>query len=65
MIRRILVGAAIAGLAGVGALAVAGTASAGDYGYGHGPSLTYVNDGNHNEVLNDLLDLALLGIIEN
>ncbi|MFC4060150.1 hypothetical protein ACFOWE_17740 [Planomonospora corallina] len=67
MIRRILAGAAIAGLAGVGALALVGTASAGDYGrdYGHAPSFTYVNSGNHNEVLNDLLDVALLGIIEN
>ncbi|MBG0817632.1 hypothetical protein [Planomonospora sp. ID82291] len=54
---------AIAGLAGVGALAVAGTASAGDWGHDRGT--TYVEGGNHNEILNDLLDLALLGIIDN
>jgi hypothetical protein len=63
MIRRILAGVAIAGLAGVGALAVVGTASAGDWGHDRGT--TYVNGGNHNEVLNDLIDLALLGIIDN
>ncbi|GAA3446090.1 hypothetical protein [Planomonospora venezuelensis] len=72
MIRRILAGAAIAGFAG---LVFAGPAAAGcdrdhgghgGHGYGgHGGGYVFIDDSNHNEVLNDLLDLAVLGIIEN
>ncbi|MBG0832117.1 hypothetical protein HS041_30900 [Planomonospora sp. ID67723] len=63
MIRRILAGAAIASILGAAGLATAAAASADDW---HKPSTTYViDDSNHNEILNDLIDLALLGIIEN
>ncbi|GGS49318.1 hypothetical protein GCM10010156_04990 [Planobispora rosea] len=63
MIRRFLAGAAIAGFAG---LVFAGPASAGcDWDRGHGGSYVYIDDSNHNEVLNDLIDIAVLGIIEN
>ncbi|MFC4061438.1 hypothetical protein ACFOWE_24315 [Planomonospora corallina] len=64
MIRRILAGTAIAGIAAFAGLATAGVASAGDWN-DHRPGFTYVDDSNHNEILNDLIDLALLGIIEN
>ncbi|GIH73807.1 hypothetical protein [Planobispora longispora] len=65
MIRRILAGAAIAGFA---SLAFAGPAAA-DHDWdrwdrGHG-NYIYIDDSNHNEVLNDLFDFAFLGIIEN
>ncbi|MBG0829861.1 hypothetical protein HS041_19020 [Planomonospora sp. ID67723] len=71
MIRRIIAGAAIAGFA---TLAFAGPAAAGgdrdwddrDHGWHHhGGSYIYIDDSNHNEVLNDLFDFAFLGIIEN
>ncbi|MBG0829862.1 hypothetical protein HS041_19025 [Planomonospora sp. ID67723] len=74
MIRRILAGAAIAGFAG---LVFAGPAAAGcdngghgghgggGHGGGYGGSYVYIDDSNHNEVLNDLIDIAVLGIIEN
>ncbi|GAA3442054.1 hypothetical protein [Planomonospora venezuelensis] len=63
MIRRILAGAAIAGILGAAGIATASAASAGDWDR---PSTTYVvDDSNHNEILNDLIDLALLGVIEN
>ncbi|GIH80563.1 hypothetical protein [Planobispora longispora] len=63
MIRRILTGAAIVGFLGAAGMAAATTASAEDW---HKPSTTYVvDDSNHNEILNDLIDLALLGLIEN
>ncbi|GIH73806.1 hypothetical protein [Planobispora longispora] len=64
MIRRFLAGAAIAGFAG---LIFAGPAAATcDWGKGGGGGgYVYIDDSNHNEVLNDLLDVALLGIIEN
>ncbi|GAA3446089.1 hypothetical protein [Planomonospora venezuelensis] len=69
MIRRILAGAAIAGFA---SLAFAGPAAAGDRdwddwdrGWGHGGYHVYIDDSNHNEVLNDLFDFAFLGIIDN
>ncbi|MFC4060149.1 hypothetical protein ACFOWE_17735 [Planomonospora corallina] len=62
MIRRILAGAVVAGVA---TLATAGPALAGDRGYGGYGDFTYIDKSNHNEVLNDLLDLAILGIIDN
>ncbi|WP_449063508.1 hypothetical protein [Planomonospora algeriensis] len=65
MIRRILAGTAIAGIAAFAGLATAGVASAGDWDDKQRPNFTYVDDSNHNEVLNDLIDLALLGIIDN
>ncbi|GGL25073.1 hypothetical protein [Planomonospora parontospora] len=68
MIRRILAGAVLTGVAGLASLAVAGPASAGDGDYGRGydrPNFTYIDRSNHNEVLNDLLDIAILGIIAN
>ncbi|GAA3138889.1 hypothetical protein GCM10010466_32460 [Planomonospora alba] len=63
MIRRILAGAAIAGIA---TLATTGPAMAGDWDYGRGyGDFTYIDKSNHNEVLNDLIDIAVLGIIAN
>ncbi|GGS49324.1 hypothetical protein GCM10010156_05000 [Planobispora rosea] len=66
MIRRIFAGAAIAGFA---SLAFAAPAAADDdwWDRGHGGhgGYVYIDDSNHNEVLNDLFDFAFLGIIEN
>ncbi|GIH93652.1 hypothetical protein ACFFMN_21175 [Planobispora siamensis] len=63
MIRRFLAGAAIAGFAG---LIFAGPAAAScDWGNGGGGGGSTYIENHENNVLNDLLDVALLGFIEN
>ncbi|GIH96147.1 hypothetical protein ACFFMN_36730 [Planobispora siamensis] len=61
MIRRILAGVAIAGFLGAAGMATAAAASADNWDK---PGTTYVEN-HENNVLNDLIDLALLGFIEN